>query len=96
MHTGAMTFDQGVEFFEKEGYQSHANAVRETKRGTRDPTYLVYTLGKLQILKLRDDYGKKAGAAFRLQDFHDSFLRQGYPPVKIIRRALLGDDSPTL
>ena len=96
MHTGDMTFDQGVEFFEKEGYQSHANALRETKRGTRDPTYLVYTLGKLQILKLRDDYRKKTGNAFRLQDFHDEFLRQGFPPVKIIRRALLGDDGPTL
>ncbi len=96
MHTGDMTFDQGVTFFEKEGYQSHANAVRETKRGTRDPTYLVYTLGKLQILKLRDDYRRKTGDAFRLQDFHDAFLRQGFPPVKIIRRAMLGDGSATL
>jgi uncharacterized protein (DUF885 family) len=96
MHTADMTFDQGVTFFEKEGYQSHANAVRETKRGTRDPTYLVYTLGKLQILKLREDYRKKTGEAFRLQDFHDGFLRQGFPPVKMIRRAMLGDGSPTL
>jgi uncharacterized protein (DUF885 family) len=96
MHTGDMTFDQGVEFFEKEGYQSHANALRETKRGTRDPTYLVYTLGKLQILKLREDYRRKAGASFRLQDFHDAFLRQGFPPVKLIRRAMLGDESATL
>jgi len=96
MHTGDMTFDQGVEFFEKEGYQSHANALRETKRGTRDPTYLVYTLGKLQILKLRDDYRSKVGTSFRLQDFHDRFLQQGFPPVKIIRRAMLGDASATL
>ncbi len=70
--------------------------MRETKRGTRDPTYFVYTLGKLQILKLRDDYRKKTGNAFRLQDFHDAFLRQGFPPVKIIRRAMLGDGSATL
>ena len=96
MHTGSMTFDQGVEFFEKEGYQSHANALRETKRGTRDPTYLVYTMGKLQILKLRDDYRRKMGASFTLQQFHDEFLKQGFPPVKLVRRALLGDDSPTL
>ena len=96
MHTGAMTFDQGVEFFEKEGYQSHANAMRETKRGTRDPTYLVYTLGKLQILKLREDYRQKLGSGFSLQAFHDAFLQQGFPPVKIIRRAMLGDDSATL
>src|SRR3989442_1581567 len=96
MHTGDMTFEQALEFFEKEGYQSHANALRETKRGTSDPTYLVYTLGKLQILKLRDDYRRKAGGSFRLQEFHDAFLRQGFPPVKIIRRAMLGDDGPTL
>jgi uncharacterized protein (DUF885 family) len=96
MHTGDMSFDQGVDFFEKEGYQSHANAVRETKRGTRDPTYLVYTLGKLQILKLRDDYRSKIGTSFRLQDFHDAFLKQGFPPVKIIRRSMLGEESATL
>ena len=55
---GKRTFDQGVEFFEKEGYQPHEAGVRETKRGTSDPTYLYYTLGKLQILKLREDYRK--------------------------------------
>jgi uncharacterized protein (DUF885 family) len=96
MHTGQMTFDQAVDFFEKEGFQSHANALRETKRGTSDPTYLVYTLGKLEILKLRDDYKKKAGDKFSLEDFHNKFLEQGFPPVKIIRQSLLGDNSPTL
>ncbi len=96
MHTGQMTFDQGVEFFEKEGYQSHANSMRETKRGTSDPTYLYYTLGKLQILKLREDYKKKMGDKFSLQDFHDRFMQQGFPPVRIIRRAMLGDAGPTL
>src|SRR5215813_11261282 len=96
MHTGQMTFDQGIEFFEKEGFQSHANALRETKRGTSDPTYLVYTVGKLEILKLRNDYKKKAGDKFSLEDFHNRFLEQGFPPVKIIRQSLLGDNSPTL
>ena len=96
MHTGGMTFEEGVEFFEKEGYLTHANAMMEAKRGTSDPTYLVYTLGKLQVLKLREDYRKKVGASFRLQEFNDAFLRQGFPPVKIVRRAMLGDDSPTL
>jgi hypothetical protein len=96
MHTGKRTFDQGIEFFGKEGYQTHENSVRETKRGTSDPTYLYYTLGKLQILKLREDYRKLKGASFTLQEFHDSFMKQGYPPIKIVRRALLGDDSPTL
>ena len=94
MHAGDMTFAQGVEFFEKERYQPHANAVRETMRGTRDPTYLVYTLGKLQILKLRDDYRRKTGAAFRLQDFHDAFLRQGFPCAARTSRARAGRRAP--
>jgi len=96
MHTGKMTFEQAVDFFVKEGYQSRAVAETETKRGTSDPTYLVYTLGKLEILKLRQDYKQKMGAKFNLQDFHDQFLKQGFPPVKIIRKAMMGDDSPVL
>ena len=96
MHTGSRTFEQGVGFFEKEGYQAHESALKETKRGTSDPTYLYYTLGKLQILKLREDYRKRKGAEFSLQEFHDNFLKQGFPPIKIVRHALLGDDSPTL
>lgn len=96
MHTGTMTFDQAVEFFQKEGYQSKETALVETKRGTSDATYLYYTLGKLEILKLREDLKQKQGAAFSLQEFHDNFLRQGWPPVKIVREALLGDKSPTL
>ncbi len=96
MHTGKMTFDQTVDFFVKEGYQSRAVAETEAKRGTSDPTYLVYTLGKLEVLKLREDYKQKLGAKFNLQEFHDQFLKQGFPPVKIIRKALLGDDSPVL
>jgi uncharacterized protein (DUF885 family) len=96
MHTGTMTFDQAVEFFVKEGYQPREVAVRETKRGTSDPTYLVYTLGKLQILKLREDYRRKMGAKFSLEDFHNTFLQQGFPPIKLIRKAMLGDDTPAL
>ncbi|HWT65063.1 MAG TPA: DUF885 domain-containing protein [Terracidiphilus sp.] len=96
MHTGSMTFDQAVDFFQKEGYQSKETALVETKRGTSDPTYLYYTLGKLEILKLRDDLKQKQGNAFSLQEFHDNFLRQGWPPIKIVREALLGDESPTL
>jgi uncharacterized protein (DUF885 family) len=96
MHTGKMTFDQAVDFFQKEGYQSKESALVESRRGTGDPTYLYYTLGKLQILKLRHDLEQKQGSAFSLQEFHDSFLRQGFPPIKIVREALLGDKSPTL
>ena len=96
MHTGGMTFEQGIDFFVKEGYQTRANAERETKRGTSDPTYLYYTLGKLEIMKLRGDLMRKQGAAFSLENFHDEFLSQGFPPIKIVREAMLGDDSPAL
>ncbi|MBV9086347.1 MAG: DUF885 domain-containing protein [Acidobacteriaceae bacterium] len=96
MHTGNMSLEQAADFFVKEGYQSRTVGETEAKRGTSDPTYLVYTLGKLEILKLREDYKKKLGSKFNLKDFHDGFLKQGFPPVKIIRRAMLGDDSPVL
>ncbi len=96
MHTGKMTYDQAIDFFVKEGYQTRANGERETKRGTGDPTYLYYTLGKLEILKLREDYKKMKGAQFSLEEFHNSFLKQGFPPIKIVRQAMLGNDSPVL
>jgi len=96
MHTGHMSIEEAEAFFQKEGYQSKENAVVETKRGTGDPTYLYYTLGKLEIMKLREDMKKKQGEAFSLEKFHDDFLRQGFPPIKIVRQALLGDNSPTL
>ncbi|MGO4213889.1 DUF885 domain-containing protein, partial [Terriglobus sp. YAF25] len=96
MHTGQMTFDQGVDFFVKEGYQSRASAMVETKRGTADALYMYYTLGKLEILKLRDDVKKKQGAAFSLEKFHDDLMRQGPVPIKIIRKSMLHDNSPVL
>jgi uncharacterized protein (DUF885 family) len=96
MHTGKMSFNEAVEFFQKEGYQSKESAIVETKRGTADPTYLYYTLGKLEIMKLREDLKKRQGANFSIEEFHNSFLRQGFPPIKIVREALLGDESPTL
>jgi uncharacterized protein (DUF885 family) len=96
MHTGKMTLDEATEFFVKQGYQTQAVAEREAKRGTSDPTYLVYTLGKLEILKLRADYKQKMGDKFSLEQFHNEFLQQGDPPIKIIREKMLGNDSPVL
>ncbi|MGD0225129.1 MAG: DUF885 domain-containing protein [Terriglobia bacterium] len=96
MHTGNMTMEQAKEFFVREGYQVPAVADVEAKRGTSDPTYLVYTLGKLQIMKLREDYKKKLGDSFALRDFHDRFMEQGGVPLVIIRKTMLGDNSPTL
>jgi uncharacterized protein (DUF885 family) len=96
MHTGKMTMEQALDFFVKEGYQVRPVAEKEAKRGTSDPTYLVYTLGKLEILKLREDYKALKGGKYTLQAFHDAFLGQGTPPIKIVRRALLRNDSPVL
>jgi uncharacterized protein (DUF885 family) len=94
--SGSWTTDQAVDFFVKEGYQSPSVGLVETKRGTADATYLYYTLGKLEIMKLREDLRAKQGPAFNLQQFHDNFMRQGPAPIKIIRKAMLHDDSPVL
>ena len=96
MHTQGMTTDEAKEFFVKEGHQVPVVGEMETKRGTGDPTYLMYTLGKLEILKLREDYKRKMGSAFSLQNFHDRFIKAGNPPVKIVRRELMGRDGPLL
>ncbi len=96
MHTEKMTVAQAADFFVNEGYQVRPVAEKEAKRGAADPTYLVYTLGKLEILKLRADYRKMKGAAYTLEGFHNAFLGQGYPPVKIVREALVGSGSPVL
>ena len=93
---GKWTIQQSVDFFVKQGYQSPSIALVETKRGTSDPTYLYYTLGKLEIMKLRDDLKKKEGPAFNLEQFHDDFMRQGFAPIKVIRKAMLHNDSPVL
>jgi len=99
LHTGvggAMSFDDAVNFFVSDGYQSRAIGTMETKRGTSDALYLYYTLGKLEIMKLREDVKAKQGAKFNLQQFHDDFMRQGFAPIKVIRKQMLKDDSPVL
>jgi uncharacterized protein (DUF885 family) len=96
MHTQGMTVDQAAKFFEDNAYQTPHNAMVEALRGTGDPGYLRYQLGKLMILKLREDVRKQQGAAFDLGKFHDAFLRQGAVPIKLIRRAMLGSDGPLL
>ena len=96
MHTGKMTLAQATDFFVREGHQTTAVADEEAKRGTADPTYLVYTLGKLEILKLRSDYRQKLGASFTLLQFHNEFMKQGMAPIPLVRRIMLGNDSPAL
>ena len=94
--SGKWTTDQAVDFFIKQGFQSPAIGLIETKRGTADATYLYYTLGKLEILKLRADVEAQQGGQFNLQHFHDSFMREGPAPIRVIRRDMLHNDSPVL
>jgi uncharacterized protein (DUF885 family) len=91
MHTRGMTVAEAEEFFIKEGFQSRPVARSESKRGTSDPTYGYYTMGKLMILKLREDYRAKMGGKFSLQEFHDAFIRLGPLPLPLVRRAMLGE-----
>jgi uncharacterized protein (DUF885 family) len=96
LHTQGMTREQAEELFVKEGYQPRPVARAESKRGTADPTYGYYTMGKLMILKLRDDYKarqEQSGAPFSLQEFHDRFIRLGPLPLPLVRKAMLGDAS---
>ena len=91
LHTKGMTIPDAEAFFVKEGYQSRPASRSETKRGTSDPTYGYYTMGKLMILKLRDDYRAKMGARFSLQEFHDSFIKLGPLPLPLVRKSMLGE-----
>ncbi len=92
-HTQGMTVDEGTKFFVDNAYLPEAVARREAMRGTADPLYGCYTLGKLEVLKLREDYRRKLGSAFTLQRFHDAFLAHGNAPIAIVRRFLLGADD---
>jgi uncharacterized protein (DUF885 family) len=96
LHTKGMTIQEARRFFVTEGHQPAVNGEVEAYRGSEDPTYLIYTLGKLGILKLRDDYKAMKGDQFTLEDFHDRFNRAGLIPLKLIRREMMGKDGPLL
>jgi len=96
LHTEGKSVDEAAQLFMKECGSPEPEARREAYRGARDPGYMNYTLGKLQILKLREDYRAKMGDKFSLTDFHDRLLEAGLAPIKIIRREMLGEDGPTL
>lgn len=94
LHTQGMTVAEAEDLFVKEGFQPRPVAVSESKRGTSDPTYGYYTMGKLMILKLREDYRairEKQGASFSLQEFHDAFIKLGPLPLPLMRKAMLGE-----
>ena len=93
LHAEDMSVEQGVRFFREEAYMEEASARREAERGTFDPTYLVYSVGKLALLKLRNDLKQHQGKAFSLRTFHDTLLGQGTAPIWLHRELMLGPDS---
>jgi len=95
LHTRGMTVDQATALFADKGFVDPGNARQQATRGTFDPMYLAYTVGKLMIRKLRDDW-MRAHPGASLLDFHDQFLSYGCAPIPVIRREMLEDDSPAL
>ena len=93
LHCEDMSVEQGMRFFRDEAFLEEANARREAERGTFDPTYLVYSLGKLMMLKLRRDYKERQGNKYSLRAFHDAVLAQGGAPFWAHRRLLLNDTA---
>ena len=96
LHTRGMSMEDAVKVFEDQCDMAPVNAEREARRGTSDPTYLVYTLGKWRILEMRDELQQRLGSRFKLREFHDAFLRQGPAPLPIVREALMHQfESPS-
>jgi len=93
LHTQNMSLDEATKFFQDNCYYEEKPARQEAMRGTFDPGYLNYTLGKLQILKLRDDYKAQEGDAFSLQKFHNELLNHGMPPIRLLREIMLKDQT---
>lgn len=93
MHTQGMTVEEATRFFMENAYYEEKPARQEAMRGTYDPAYFNYTLGKLQILKLRDDYKAQEGENFTLKKFHDELLKHGMPPIRLLRELMLKDES---
>jgi uncharacterized protein (DUF885 family) len=93
LHCQGATVEEATRFIMDNAYYEEKPAHGEAMRGTFDPGYLYYSLGKLMILKLRDDWKAQEGAAYSLQRFHDEFLRHGSPPLPLLRRVMLRDPA---
>jgi uncharacterized protein (DUF885 family) len=93
MHTQKMSLDEATKFFQENCYYEEKPARQEAMRGTFDPGFLNYSLGKLQILKLRDDYKAQQGDDFSLQKFHNELLNHGMPQIRLLREIMLKDQS---
>ncbi len=96
LHCEDMSVEQGVRFFREEAFLEEPSARREAERGTFDPSYILYTAGKLMILKLREDYKAQAGAKYSLRAFHDQLLGNGTVPLWLHRALMLGDQNGAL
>jgi len=92
MHTGRMTVDQSREMFINECYQDEGNARQQAARGTYDPAYLNYTMGKLLIRRLREDWIASRGGREAWREFHDEFLSYGGPPIPLVRAQMMGGE----
>lgn len=93
MHTGRMTVAESERMFREEGFQDPGTARQQAARGTFDPAYLNYTMGKLMIRKLREDWTKTRGGKDAWQKFHDEFLKYGGPPIPLVRKAMMGEED---
>ena len=93
MHTQGMSMEDATKFFEANCYYENKPARQEAYRGTFDPGYLFYTVGKLELLKLRKDFQAQEGAAYSLRRFNDAVTDHGQPPVRFLREILLKDPA---
>ncbi len=93
LHTGSMTLDEAERMFREKAFQDPANARQQAARGTFDPAYLNYTLGKLMVRKLREDWTATRGGRTAWREFHDRFLSFGGPPVPLVRKAMMGGED---
>ncbi len=93
MHCGDMTIDEATKFFQDNCYYAEQPARQEATRGSFDPGYLNYSLGKLMIFKLREDWQKQEGDKFSMQRFHDTMLSHGMPQIPLLRQIMLKDKS---
>jgi len=93
MHCQGMTLEEGTKFFMDNWYQGEKPSYQEALRGTADPGYLFYTIGKLEILKLREDYKQQEGSNYSLLKFNDAVNDNGMPPIRLLRERLLKDKS---
>jgi uncharacterized protein (DUF885 family) len=93
LHCEDLSVEQGVRFFREEAFLEEPSARREAERGTFDPSYILYTAGKLMILKLREDYKAHVGARYSLRTFHDGLLANGTIPIWLHRALMLGEQN---